>query len=97
LYEPLKQKFNKKPSTQRQTAKKEYLKIAKKRKPNHKEIKKAIKKQLKRVMTKLSEISLTAIAIIFLAMNLSTLLKEVLSLFLCFFYLKIVLADILIS
>jgi len=46
LYEPLKQKFNKKPSTQRQTAKKEYLKIAKKRKPNHKEIKKAIKKLL---------------------------------------------------
>ena len=48
-------------------------------------------------MTLLSETSLTAIAITFLVMNLSTLLKEVLSLFLCFFYLKAVLAVILIS
>ena len=31
LYEPLKQKFNKKPNTQRQTAKKEYLLISKKK------------------------------------------------------------------
>jgi len=48
-------------------------------------------------MTKLSETSLTAIAITFLVMNLSALLKEVLSLLLCIFYLKIVLAVILIS
>ena len=55
LYEPLKQKFNKKPSTQRQTAKKEYLLISKKkRRPNHKEIKKAIKKKLKYVSKNLT-------------------------------------------
>ena len=52
---------------------------------------------LELVMTKLSETSLTAIAITFLVMNLSTLLKEVLSLFLCFFYPKAVLAVIFIS
>ena len=45
---------------------------------------------LDRVMTKLSETSLTAIAITFLVMNLSTLLKEGFSLFLYFFYLKTV-------
>ncbi|NEP44156.1 MAG: transposase [Okeania sp. SIO2H7] len=33
LYEPLKRKFNKKPITHRQTARKEYLKVAKKRRP----------------------------------------------------------------
>ena len=54
-------------------------------------------KSIELVMTLLSETSLTAIAITFLVMNLSTLLKEVLSLLLCFFYLKTVLADILIS
>ena len=58
LYEPLKQKFNKKPKTQRQIAKKEYLKVAKKRRPNHKEIKKAVKKQLKYVSKKLTSIAL---------------------------------------
>ena len=52
---------------------------------------------IKLVMTLLSETSLTAIAITFLVMNLSTLLKEVLSLLLCFFYLKTVLAVILSS
>ena len=45
---------------------------------------------LERVMAKLSNTSETAIAITFLVMNLSTLLKEGFSLFLCFFYLKTV-------
>ena len=54
-------------------------------------------KSIELVMTLLSETSLTAIAITFLVMNLSTLLKEVLSLLLCFFYLKAVLGIILIS
>lgn len=58
LYEPLKQKFNKKPKTQRQIAKKEYLKVAKKRRPNHKEIKKAVKKQLKYFSKNLTSIAL---------------------------------------
>ena len=58
MYEPLKQKFNKKPNTQRQIAKKEYLKVAKKRRPNHKEIKKAVKKQLKYVSKNLTSIAL---------------------------------------
>jgi len=40
---------------------------------------------LDRVMTKLSQTSETAIAITFLVMNLSTLLKEAFSLFLCFY------------
>ena len=47
---------------------------------------------LDKVMTKLSQTSETAIAITFLVMNLSTLLKEAFSLFLCFFYPKSVLA-----
>ena len=52
---------------------------------------------LDRVMTKLSETSETAIAITFLVMNLSTLLKEVFYLFLCFFFQKTVFARGLIS
>ena len=40
---------------------------------------------LEKVMTKLSETSTTAIAITFLVINLSTLLKEAFSLFLYFF------------
>ena len=40
---------------------------------------------LKKVITKLSETSVTAIAITFLVINLSTLLKEAFSLFLYFF------------
>ena len=52
---------------------------------------------LDRVMTKLSETSETAIAITFLVMNLSTLLKEAFSLFLRFFYPKTVFAVNLIS
>ena len=54
-------------------------------------------KSIELVMTLLSETSLTAIAITFKVMNLSTLKKVVLSLLLCFFYLKAVLAVILIS
>lgn len=49
LYKSIKNQFQKKPITHRQTARKEYLKVAKKRRPTHKEIRKAIKKQLKYV------------------------------------------------
>ena len=52
---------------------------------------------LDRVMAKLDKTSETAIAITFLVMNLSTLLKEGFSLFLCFFFQKTVLAVVLIS
>ena len=47
-------------------------------------------------MTKLSETSTTVIAITFLVINLSTLLKEAFSLFLYFFAEKTVLAVFLI-
>lgn len=44
LYKPIKSQFQEKPTTQRQTARKEYLKVAKKRRPTSIEIRKAIKK-----------------------------------------------------
>lgn len=47
---------------------------------------------LNRVMAKLDNTSETAVAITFLVINLSTLLKRGFSLFLCFFYLKTVFA-----
>ena len=43
---------------------------------------------LSRIMAKLPSTSSTSIAIIFLVMNLSTLLKEIFCLFLCLFLLK---------
>jgi transposase, IS5 family len=43
---------------------------------------------LNKIMTKLPSTSATTIAIIFLVINLSTLLKEALSLFLCFLFYK---------
>jgi hypothetical protein len=44
LYESLKVKLDKKPKTYRNRARKEYLKVAKKRRISRKEIRKAIKK-----------------------------------------------------
>jgi hypothetical protein len=46
LYKPLKEKINKKPRTYRKLARKEYLKVAKQRRPTRKQKRKAIKKQL---------------------------------------------------
>jgi hypothetical protein len=52
---------------------------------------------LSKILTKLSSTSATTIAIIFLVMNLSTLLREVLSLFLCLFFDKKVFLGSLIN
>jgi len=46
LYETVREKVKKKPKTYRDLARKEYLKVAKKRRPRTKERRKAIKKQL---------------------------------------------------
>ena len=43
---------------------------------------------LSRIMTKLPSTSATTVALIFLVMNLSTLFKETLCLFLCLFFAK---------
>ena len=60
LYEAVnvKSQFDKKNITYRQIARKEYLKVAKKRRPTCKEIRKAIKKQLKYVSKNLKTIDL---------------------------------------
>ena len=52
LYKTIKSQFQNKPITHRQTARKEYLKVAKKRRPTRKVIRKAIKKQLKYISYK---------------------------------------------
>jgi hypothetical protein len=56
LYEPLKVELDKKPKTYRKLARKEYLKVAKQRRPSRKEIRKAIKKQLQYIKRNLSHI-----------------------------------------
>jgi hypothetical protein len=56
LYEPLKGKVEKKPKTYRNLARKNYLQVAKKRRPSRKEIRKAIKKQLQFVKRNLAHI-----------------------------------------
>ncbi len=56
LYEPLKGKLEKKPKTYRNLARKNYLKVAKKRRPSRKEIRKAIRKQLQYVKRNLAHI-----------------------------------------
>ena len=58
LYKLIKKKFDKKPITYRQTARKEYLKVTKKRRPTRKEIRNALKKQLKYVSKNLKTIDL---------------------------------------
>ncbi len=56
LYHPLKGRLKKKPRTRRKIARKEYLKIAKKRRPSQKETREAIGKQLKYIKKNLSHI-----------------------------------------
>jgi len=56
LYERLKGKLGKKPKTYRNLARKNYLKVAKKRKPSRKEIRKAIRKQLQYIKRNLAHI-----------------------------------------
>lgn len=56
LYEPLKVKLEQKPKTYRNLARKNYLKVAKKRRPSRKERRKAIKKQLQYIKRNLSHI-----------------------------------------
>ncbi|NER26057.1 MAG: transposase, partial [Symploca sp. SIO1C2] len=56
LYEAVREKVNKKPKTYRKLARKDYLKVAKKRKPRTKQRKKAIKKQLQYLRRNLGHI-----------------------------------------
>ena len=56
LYKPLKGKLEKKPKTYRNLARKNYLQVAKKRRPSRKERRKAIRKQLQYVKRNLSHI-----------------------------------------
>ena len=56
LYEPLKGKLRKKPKTYRNLARKDYLQVAKKRRPSRKAIRKAIRKQLQYVKRNLANI-----------------------------------------
>ncbi len=56
LYNPMKGKLEKKPKTYRELARKDYLKVAKKRRPSRKERRKAIKKQLQYIKRNLSHI-----------------------------------------
>ena len=55
LYEPLKEKLGKKPKTYRKLARKNYLQVAKKRRPSRKQ-RRAIRKQLQYVKRNLSNI-----------------------------------------
>ena len=56
LYEPLKDKLKEKPRTYREKARKDYLSVAKKRRPTQKKRRKAIKKQLQYVKRNLGHI-----------------------------------------
>ncbi|WP_293036361.1 IS5 family transposase [Moorena sp. SIO1F2] len=56
LYEPLKYKFKTKPRTYRNRARKDYLKVAKQRRPLGKERRKAIRKQLQYISRNLGHI-----------------------------------------
>ena len=56
LYAPLKGILKKKPRTHRRTARKEYLKVAKKRRPSQKERREAIEKQLQYINRNLKHI-----------------------------------------
>lgn len=56
LYEPRKGKLEKKPKTYRNLARKNYLQVAKKRRPSRKQRRKAIRKQLQYVKRNLSHI-----------------------------------------
>ena len=56
LYYTLRGKLKKKPRTYRKNARKDYLKIVKKRRPSHQERREAIKKQLKYIRRNLSHV-----------------------------------------
>jgi len=56
LYEPLKSQIEKKPKTYRNKARKNYLKVAKKRRPSRKERRRGIKKQLQYIKRNLATI-----------------------------------------
>jgi transposase, IS5 family len=56
LYKPLKDQLGNKPKTYRNLARKNYLQVAKKRKPSRKEIRKAIRKQLQYIKRNLGHI-----------------------------------------
>jgi uncharacterized membrane protein YgaE (UPF0421/DUF939 family) len=56
LYEPLKGKLEKKPKSYRNLARKNYLQVAKKRRPSKKQRRKAIRKQLQYVKRNLAHI-----------------------------------------
>lgn len=56
LYEPLKNQLNNKPKTYRNQARKNYLQVAKKRKPSRTELRKAIRKQLQYLKRNLAHI-----------------------------------------
>ncbi len=56
LYKPLKEQIEKKPKTYRNLARKNYLKVAKKRRPSREEIIKAIRKQLEYIKKNLGHI-----------------------------------------
>jgi hypothetical protein len=56
LYQPLKEKIQTKPRTYRQIARKEYLKVAKQRRPTRKQKRKALKKQLQYIKRNLGHI-----------------------------------------
>jgi Transposase DDE domain len=120
LYKALKNKLKNKPKTYRKLARKNYLLVAKQRRPKKKvsgvplgrpsknpsiQAKKQAQEDerirnciegkfgqgkrrfsLKRIMTKLEDTSRTSIAITFLVINLSRLLKEALIAFLCQFF-----------
>jgi hypothetical protein len=56
LYEPLKEKLEKKPRTYRRKARKSFLEVAKKRQPSQKQRRKAIKKQLQYLQRNLAHV-----------------------------------------
>lgn len=56
LYEPIKEKFKNKPRTYRNRARKDYLQVAKQRRPSRKQRRKAIKKQLQYIQRNLGHI-----------------------------------------
>ncbi len=56
LYEPIKEKFFNKPRTYRNRARKDYLQVAKQRRPSRKQRRKAIKKQLQYLQRNLGHI-----------------------------------------
>lgn len=69
LYEQVKNQLDKKPRTYRKLARKNYLKVAKKRRPFQKERRKAVKKQLQYIKRNISHIK----QLVYIGANLSKL------------------------